>query len=201
MVVNLSGGNDVFAVPMQLQYDPSKLTLMNVDPDDPQKPNFLGKDGQSVALVHRDDGNGNVAIAASRPPQRKESAASGTLCVLTFQAKAPGDASVAITRPWCATASNSRCRPWDRRQSCTFSDRRSGVNYAVEFASRSKDRHDREAGLTLVELIVTVAILGILASAAVPIARFQVKRAEGARAALRPVADARRHRRIQGRCR
>ncbi len=35
---------------------------------------------------------------------------------------------------------------------------------------------DREAGLTLVELIVTVAILGILASAAVPIARFKVQR-------------------------
>src|SRR5271157_4979365 len=34
----------------------------------------------------------------------------------------------------------------------------------------------RERGLTLVELIVTVAILSILASAAVPIARFQVKR-------------------------
>jgi len=33
-----------------------------------------------------------------------------------------------------------------------------------------------ERGLTLVELIVTVAILAILASAAVPIARFQVKR-------------------------
>jgi general secretion pathway protein G len=39
-------------------------------------------------------------------------------------------------------------------------------------------RSDRqgERGLTLVELIVTVAILSILASAAVPIARFQVKR-------------------------
>jgi general secretion pathway protein G len=36
--------------------------------------------------------------------------------------------------------------------------------------------HRREAGLTLVELIVTVAILGILASAAVPIARFKVQR-------------------------
>lgn len=35
---------------------------------------------------------------------------------------------------------------------------------------------DRASGLTLVELIVTVAILAILASAAVPIARFQVKR-------------------------
>jgi len=34
----------------------------------------------------------------------------------------------------------------------------------------------REAGLTLVELIVTVAILAILAGAAVPVARFQVKR-------------------------
>jgi general secretion pathway protein G len=34
----------------------------------------------------------------------------------------------------------------------------------------------REDGLTLVELIVTVAILAILASAAFPVARFEVKR-------------------------
>jgi general secretion pathway protein G len=37
-------------------------------------------------------------------------------------------------------------------------------------------RKGGERGLTLVELIVTVALLAILASAAVPIARFQVKR-------------------------
>ena len=36
--------------------------------------------------------------------------------------------------------------------------------------------HGREAGLTLIELIVTVAILGLLASAAVPLARWNIKR-------------------------
>jgi general secretion pathway protein G len=40
----------------------------------------------------------------------------------------------------------------------------------------SGDARRGEQGLTLVELIITVAILSILASAALPVARFQVKR-------------------------
>ena len=49
-----------------------------------------------------------------------------------------------------------------------------GLGNAAESETRAATRS--EAGLTLVELIVTVAILAILASAAVPVARFQVKR-------------------------
>jgi general secretion pathway protein D len=100
MAVTLSGGNDVFSVPMQLQYDQTKLSLINVDLADSAKAtNFLGQDGQAVALVHRDDGSGHVAISASRPPGTRGVSGTGTICMLTFQAKAPGDASVVITRP------------------------------------------------------------------------------------------------------
>ncbi len=71
--VNVSGGSDVFSVPLQLQYDPTKLTLINVDSG-----NYLGHDGQTVALVHRDDGAGGVAISASRPPGRRRRERNGS---------------------------------------------------------------------------------------------------------------------------
>jgi general secretion pathway protein D len=97
--VNLSGGQDIFSVPMQLHYDNSKLALINVDTG-----TYLGHDGQAIALVHRDDGVGNVVISASRPPGVAGVNGSGTVCVLTFQANAAGDAAMQIIR---ASAKNS----------------------------------------------------------------------------------------------
>jgi general secretion pathway protein D len=99
VAVNLNGGQDVFSVPMQLHYDSSKLALINVDSGA-----YLGHDGQAIALVHRDDGAGNVVISASRPPGVPGVNGSGTVCILTFQANVAGDANMAVVR---ASAKNS----------------------------------------------------------------------------------------------
>ena len=99
VAVNLNGGQDVFSVPMQLHYDNSKLALINVDSGA-----YLGHDGQAIALVHRDDGAGNVVISASRPPGVPGVNGSGTVCILTFQANVAGDANMAVVR---ASAKNS----------------------------------------------------------------------------------------------
>ena len=99
IAVNLAGGQDVFSVPMQLHYDHTKLSLINVDTG-----SYLGRDGQAIALVHRDDGAGNVVISASRPPGVAGVTGAGTVCILTFQASAQGDANMAVVR---ASAKNS----------------------------------------------------------------------------------------------
>jgi len=94
MSVALNNARDVASVPLQIQYDPGKLSLINVDSGD-----LLGKDGQAVALVHRDDGPGIITIAASRPPGAAGISGSGSVCVLTFEAKQAGESDVTITHP------------------------------------------------------------------------------------------------------
>ena len=99
----ITGATDIASVPLQVQYDPTKLSLVNVDDGD-----FLNRDGQAVALVHRDDGPGTIVLNASRPPGAAGVSGAGVVCVLTFQAKAAGESPITITQP---AAMNSAQQP------------------------------------------------------------------------------------------
>jgi len=92
--VVISNATDIASVPMQVTYDPAKLALVNVGAGD-----FLSRDGQAAALVHRDDGPGTITINASRPPGTAGISGAGVVCMLSFQAKAAGQTTVAITKP------------------------------------------------------------------------------------------------------
>jgi general secretion pathway protein D len=95
-VVNLliSGAQNVYSVPVQMNYDPAKLQLVNVS-----NGGFLSQDGQAVALVHREDETtGTLQITATRPPGAGGVSGQGAVVTLTFQAKASGQTPLAITR-------------------------------------------------------------------------------------------------------
>ena len=62
--VNLTGGQNVYSVPVQILYNPRVLQVVNVS-NGP----LLAQDGQTVALVNRDDSMvGILQLTASRPP-------------------------------------------------------------------------------------------------------------------------------------
>jgi general secretion pathway protein D len=101
--VVLNGGTSIAAVPLQISYDPVRLSLVNIDSG-----NFLSSDGQAVALVHRDEGPGTLNVVASRPPGAAGVSGTGVVCVLTFQAKAAGDSFIAITRPGAVSSTQQQ---------------------------------------------------------------------------------------------
>src|SRR6202045_2697828 len=95
-MVNLliSGAQNVHSVPVQLNYDPKMLQLVNVS-----NGGFLSQDGQAVALVHREDeAVGQSQITATRPPGAGGVSGQGSVVTLTFQAKTDGQTPLTITR-------------------------------------------------------------------------------------------------------
>lgn len=93
--VTMTGGSDVASVPLQITYDPKHLGVVNIDNGD-----FLTKDGQPIALVHRDDTNsGTLVASAARPPGASGVSGQGSVFTITFVAKDKGDTVLSITRP------------------------------------------------------------------------------------------------------
>jgi general secretion pathway protein D len=90
--VSIAGGQNVYAVPVQIGYDPKTLSLVNVS-----NGSYLSHDGQVVALVHRDDPmTGQVQVTATRPPGATGVSGDGQVFTLTFLAKAPGGSQLSI---------------------------------------------------------------------------------------------------------
>jgi general secretion pathway protein D len=90
----ISGAQNVHSVPVQLNYNPKMLQLVNVS-----NGGFLSQDGQAVALVHREDETiGQSQITATRPPGAGGVSGQGSVITLTFQAKADGQTPLTITR-------------------------------------------------------------------------------------------------------
>jgi general secretion pathway protein D len=99
--ITLAGGQNVYSVPLQLMYNPRVLQLLNVS-NGP----LLSKDGQAVALVNRDDSlAGILQLSATRPPGSGGISGDGTVFTLTFQARAPGQATLSINRAAVKNAS------------------------------------------------------------------------------------------------
>jgi general secretion pathway protein D len=93
VTVRATNAHDLFGVPLQMQFDPKVVSLVGVDTGD-----LLGRDGQAVALSHRDDGQGAVTMSLARPPNTAGVNGDGSLCVLTFKAIAPGNSSLSLVR-------------------------------------------------------------------------------------------------------
>jgi general secretion pathway protein D len=91
--VLLSGSQNVYSVPLQVTYDPKVLQVVNVS-----NGGFLSQDGQAVALVHRDDGNGTLQITATRPPGSGGVSGQGSVVTLTFMAKTAGQSALTISK-------------------------------------------------------------------------------------------------------
>ncbi|MBS1816010.1 MAG: type II and III secretion system protein [Acidobacteria bacterium] len=93
MAVIASNAKDLYSVPLQVQFNPKVLQLVNVDSGE-----LLGRDGQAVAVVHRDEGNGMVTISESRPPGVSGVTGEGSVAVLTFKAIGSGDSKVSLAK-------------------------------------------------------------------------------------------------------
>ena len=89
----LANAQDLSRVPLQMQFDPKVLELVNVDAGE-----LLGRDGQPVALVHRDEGNGHGDDLGFAAAQREGRGRAGNVCTLTFKALAAGDSTLSLVK-------------------------------------------------------------------------------------------------------
>ncbi len=93
VAVMASNAKDLYSLPLQIKFNSQVLQLVNVDSGD-----LLSRDGQAVATVHRDEGDGLINVSTSRPPGVKGVEGHGSICILTFKALAAGDSAISLPK-------------------------------------------------------------------------------------------------------
>ena len=102
VAVMATNARDLYSLPLQIKFNSQVLQLVNVDSGD-----LLARDGQAVATVHRDEGDGLVNVSTSRPPGVKGVEGQGSICILTFKALAAGDSTISLPKVGARSSSQA----------------------------------------------------------------------------------------------
>jgi general secretion pathway protein D len=86
--VSIRGGVDVRGVPFHVWYDPRRVAFQGA-----REGAFLASAGNTTFMTSASDATGRLMVGYSLLGSGKGVSGQGTLCVLTFQALAPGTAS------------------------------------------------------------------------------------------------------------
>ena len=96
--------NDLYSIPMMLQYDPAVISI-----EDVQHGTFLSSGNQEIAIVQGGDkSKGQVMIAATRQPNTPGVSGSGTLLGVVIKAIGPGATNLSIVQ---VNAKDSQQKP------------------------------------------------------------------------------------------
>ncbi len=99
--VNLSGGQNVYSVPLQILYNPNVLQLVNVS-NGPLL--SAGRAGGSTRPSRRQH-DGDPATHSFASTGKRGISGDGQIFTLTFPGKAPGQATLSINRAMLKNAS------------------------------------------------------------------------------------------------
>ena len=209
--VQAEAGQPVSHLPLSLSFDPAVLAVERVDAGE-----FLG--GSAEARVMSDSGRpGALVIGASRLGKVPGVKGKGTVARITFRAVAAGSSELAFegkaldaalkplavrTRPALIEVGAGEPTPrqptaTSQQQPGSFRHRQAlkvtgGLKRRCSAEAPSTLRRRSQAGFTLAELVTVAAVMAILATVTLPVAKFTAKRSREAdlRQALREMRSA-----------
>ena len=152
-------GVDISGAELTLTFDPGSISISQIVDG-----GFLSRDGQLIAVVQQIESDaGKAHVRIERPPNAAALAGTGNLITLTIVPKdKKGDSLLRVT---------------DIKLRDSAQIVRTGPRWRPELRFNDWNMtRKRTSGFTLVELIVTVALVSILVGLALPLARNTIQR-------------------------